>query len=306
MAKPKKGLGRGLSALLADTAPEDDSVEEASVSLGSETAPIEHLAPNPDQPRRMFDEAALDELAASIKRQGLLQPILVRPATKGDARYQIVAGERRWRAAQRAGLHDVPITVRELDDRQTAEIALVENVQRSDLNPLEEAAAYQRLVEDFGHKPDEIAEAVGKSRSHVSNLMRLLKLPASVRDKVNAGALSMGHARAILSAADPEALANRVVDRGLSVRETGRLAKESVAPEEGASNEGAVKSKPASLTSVRPHKDADTRALEADLAAALGLEVDLTHGPKGGSVTIRYLTLEQLDDVCRRLLDSSV
>ncbi|MEO1309925.1 MAG: ParB/RepB/Spo0J family partition protein [Pseudomonadota bacterium] len=304
MAKPKKGLGRGLSALLADASPTAHEEDLAAAGAGSEAAPIEFLAANPKQPRRIFDDAALEELAASIRRQGLLQPIVVRP-TGGEPKYEIVAGERRWRAAQRAGLHEVPIVVRRLDDQQAAEIALVENVQRTDLNPLEEAAAYQRLADEFGHAHEEIADAVGKSRSHVANLIRLLKLPASVRDKVNAGALSMGHARAILSAPDPAALAERVVKRGLSVRETERLAKADAEQPAGGGDKSSGRG-PAPLTEKEIRKDADTRALEADLAASLGLAVDLAHGSRGGVLSIKYATLEQLDDVCRRLLDSSV
>ena len=313
MAKARKGLGRGLSALLADTAPDEDIVEAveapradaptSSSRKGVDTVPIEFLVANPDQPRRTFDDAAIEELAQSIKVQGLLQPILVRPLGDG-AQYQIVAGERRWRAAQRAGLHEAPVVIRELDDRQTAEIALVENVQRTDLNPLEEASAYQRLVEDFGHAQEEIAKAVGKSRSHVANLMRLLKLPKPVRDMVDEGALSMGHARAILTADDPEALAKRVVARGLSVRETERLAKETDAPA-SAPKQSSPTAAPAK-SSASGMKDADTRALENDLAAALGLEVDLNHSKSGGVLTINYRTLDQLDDVCRRLLGSSI
>jgi len=312
MAKARKGLGRGLSALLADAAG-DEADEAPRPDAPQRTAPIEFIEPNPDQPRKSFDPEAIEELAASIRRQGLLQPILVRPipASEGPQRYQIVAGERRWRAAQKAGLHDAPIIVRDLDDGQAAEIALVENVQRRDLNPLEEAAGFERLASEYGRSQEEIAAAVGKSRSHVANLMRLLKLPSAVQEMVGAGDLSMGHARALLGAGDPKAVADAVVSKGLSVRQTEALIRSETAtprPKDKLYDPRAYDAKKEMEREAwrASQKDADTKALQADLSAALGLVVDVDHGQTGGTVTIRYRTLDQLDEVCRRLLDSAV
>ena len=291
--KPRPGLGRGLSSLLGD------STREAPVS-GVERQPsgvrllsVTAMVPHPDQPRRHFDEAALDDLAASIALRGLIQPIVVRPHGK---EYQIVAGERRWRAAQRARLHEVPVLVRELSDAETMEIALVENIQRQDLNAIEEADAYRKLIGEFGHTQDALAKLVHKSRSHIANLLRLLDLPAPVQQLVVTQQLSMGHARAIIGAPDPEALADRVIAKGLSVRETERLAREA---------------KPQPLGGAQPRGgrgggdaaggDADILALEQQLGDALGLNVRIAHGEKGGTLTISYSTLDQLDMVCQRL-----
>lgn len=293
-ADKNKRLGRGLSALLGETDTEDYAPAASTGSAaeaprgGVSTLPIELIQPNPDQPRKTMTEAELDALAESIADKGIVQPILVRPI-KGD-RYEIVAGERRWRAAQRARLHEVPALVRELTDRETLEIGIVENVQRADLNPVEEAQAYKQLVERFGHTQDEVAKAVSKSRSHVANMMRLLALPDSVLAHLAEGRLSAGHARAIATAPNAAVLADNIVARGLSVREAEKLAKSGDAVP--ATSKG-VKS-PAG-------KDADTRALEADIAARLGLSVDIRHGAKGGEIRVHYQTLEQLDDVCRRL-----
>ncbi len=321
-SKTGRGLGRGLNALLGDApAPRTDerpdlkevaelarggaaaSEENAagSVPRARATLPVEQIQPNPDQPRRAFNDDAIADLAASIKARGMLQPILVRPVENGL--YQIVAGERRWRAAQRAQLHDVPVLIRELTDEATAEIALIENIQRVDLNPIEEAEAYQRLAEVYGRKQEEIAKAVGKSRSHVTNIMRLLTLPDRARKAAIAGELTMGHARALLGAPDPDELLDRVVKEELSVRETEALVRALNRPETNKKpflEEENPKAPPAK-------KDADTRALEADLAAALGLEVEISHEKGGaGSVTVRYLSLDQLDEVCRRLMETSV
>lgn len=297
--KPRsRGLGRGLSALLGegdavDAAREMDGAQSAASRGGSTVRiiPIELIEPNPDQPRKTFNEAELAELSESIAEKGLLQPLLVRPLDGRTERYQIVAGERRWRAAQRARLHEAPCVVRELTDRETLEIAIVENVQRSDLNAVEEAQALRHLVETFGHTQEDVARAVGKSRAHVANMLRLLGLPPAVLDRLAAGEISAGHARAVATAPDPAALVDEIVAKGLSVRATESLARKTAGRME---RKGA-----ASAPSLE--KDADTRALEADLAARLGLEVEIAHAGERGEVRIRYASLEQLDEVCRRL-----
>ena len=264
--------------------------------------PIEFLTPNPTQPRRQFNEDAIEELAASIRARGLLQPILVRPA--GRDIYEIVAGERRWRAAQRAGVHEVPVVIRDLDDTETAEIALIENVQRVDLNPMEEASAYARLADVYGRTQDDIAKAVGKSRSHVANLMRLVTLPPKCRKALEDGALTMGHARALLGAKKPDEALGLVLKQGLNVRDTETYVRK-LNEDPAAKAPGVGREPPKS--SVPGKKDADTRALEADLAAALGLEIAIDHKPKGsGVVTISYRSLDQLDDVCKRLMGTGV
>jgi ParB family chromosome partitioning protein len=294
--KPRsRGLGRGLSALLGEGEAADAvrDAEDASArpgGAGVKIIPIELLVPNPDQPRKTFVEAELAELAASIADKGLLQPLLVRPMRGPDERYQIVAGERRWRAAQRAHLHEAPCIVRELTDRETLEIAIVENVQRSDLNPVDEARALKQLVESFGHTQEDVARAVGKSRAHVANMLRLLALPRGVLEKLESGALSAGHARAVATAPDPDALAERIIAEGLSVRATEKLARDVA---------GRPERKRAA--SAPETKDADTRALEADLAARLGLDVEIVHVGEKGEVRVRFASLEQLDEVCRRL-----
>lgn len=287
----RRGLGRGLSALMDEyPAPAADGTSAG----GSANLPIDLLRPNPFQPRRHFDTEELEELVASIRGQGVLQPILVRPAAgapaEGERAYEIIAGERRWRAAQKAGLHEIPALIREVDDTAALEVALIENVQRRDLSPIEEAQGYRRLIEEFGHRQDDIASAVGKSRSHIANLLRLLGLPAEVQAMLADGRLSMGHARALIGADDPKALADRIVREGMTVRRAEALAGEA---------------KPASTRrrAGKPVKDADTRALESDLSQALGLGVEITYDKgDGGRVTIHYKTLEQLDDLCQRLL----
>lgn len=283
--KPRSGLGRGLNALMGDLAREEPvGASRDGVSPGVRSLPVGSLTPHPGQPRRHFDEAALEELAQSIAQRGVLQPIVVRPHGTG---YQIVAGERRWRAAQRARLHEIPVIVRTFDDTETLEVALVENIQRQDLNAIEEAEAYHRLIDDFGHTQDALGKLVDKSRSHIANLLRLLELPKAVQEFVVAGTLSMGHARALIGAPDVEALADQVVTRGLSVRDTERLARAA---------------KPAAR---RPGdgngRDPDLAALEHQLGDLLGLAVRVTHGPKGGTLTLSYSTLDQLDMVCQRL-----
>jgi ParB family chromosome partitioning protein len=289
IVEQRRGLGRGLSALLEET--ESSVAEEPAAVAGVRIAPIELLRRNPDQPRRSFPDEEIDGLSASIRQKGLLQPILVRPAAGAPGEYQIVAGERRWRAAQRAGLRDVPIIVRELDDAETLEIAILENVQREDLNPMEEAGGYRALIERFGRTQEAVAQVVGKSRSHIANTLRLLALPDQVQTMVVDGHLSAGHARAIMTAEDPTSLARTVVDRGLNVRETEALARQA----SGRPRLGRPPSRPPAP------KDPDTRALENDLSEVLGLAVEVIDQGGEGELRIRYQTLEQLDDLCRRL-----
>ncbi len=309
-----KGLGRGLDALLGDVSatkpvPGSPSREAPASSGPKRELPIEQLKPNADQPRRIFDKDAIEELANSIGAKGMLQPILVRP--KGEDNYEIVAGERRWRAAQKAQLHKVPVIIRELTDEETAEIALIENVQRVDLNPVEEAAAYARLADVFGRTQEDIAKAVGKSRSHVANIMRLLNLPKKALDALSANEITMGHARALLGSSAPKQMLDIVLKGGLSVRETEAHIREAEAEIKGGAGAGKSggaggKSAEKSKASSGP-KDADTRALERDLSNILGLEVAIDHSKKGsGSVTVNYLTLDQLDDLCRRLMGANV
>ena len=276
------GLGRGLSSLFGEVAQEAPVTGGAGGSV--QMLPVASIEPNPDQPRRHFEEAPLAELAASIASRGLIQPIIVRPI--GD-RYQIVAGERRWRAAQRAQLHEVPVIVREFDDTETLEVAIIENIQRQDLNAIEEAEAYKRLIEEFGHSHEALGKIVHKSRSHVANLLRLLDLPGKVREMVASGKLSMGHARALIPAADPEALALDVVSRGLSVRDTEKLVRGGRKP-----RLGPIEYKGAS---------ADIQALERQLGDMLGLKVRISHKPSGGTVQLDYSSLDQLDMICQRL-----
>ena len=286
----RRGLGRGMSALLGEV---EDMPVAAGAAAGLRDIPIELIHRNEKQPRWVFPEAEIDELAASIREKGVLQPILVRPAPGVDRHFEIVAGERRWRASQKAGLHTLPALVRELDDAQVLEIAVIENVQRSALNPIEEASAYQQLIEVHGRTQADVADAVGKSRAHVANAVRLLNLPPLAREHLMEGRLSAGHARAILGAADPEALAALVVARGLSVRDTEALARKSA--------NGAPAPKP---SAPRPPKDTDTQALETDLSEVLGLGVEVLDRGGVGEVRIKYATLEQLDEVCRRLTRS--
>ena len=287
MSEPKRGLGRGLSALMGEVARDVPISPEAAQASGMRTLPVGQIVPNPDQPRRHFDEAALDELAASLAQSGLIQPIVVRP--RGGA-YEIVAGERRWRAAQRAHLHEVPVIIRDLSDAETVELAIVENVQRQDLNAIDEAQAYQRLTTEYGHTQERMAKIVGKSRSHIANLLRLLDLPELVRAALIDGRLSMGHARALLSTPDPEALAEEVIRRGLSVRQTEALAR--------GARPRPVRDAPIEYKSL----NADIDQLERQLADQLGLKVSIIHNnDRGGSVTIAYGSLDQLDMVCQRL-----
>lgn len=285
--KRPTGLGRGLSALLGDAVREEPVTPGAERSRGVQMVNVSELEPHPEQPRRFFDETALDELARSIGARGLIQPIVVRPHGSG---YQIVAGERRWRAAQRAQLHQVPVIVREFDEAETLELALVENIQREDLNAIEEAEAYKKLIDRFGHSQEALGRIVHKSRSHIANLLRLLDLPSAVRDAVADGRLSMGHARALITARDPETLARAVIDKGLSVRETERLARDA---KTGGARAGGAASSSA--------PDADIAALERQLGDILGLKVKISHSGVSGTVTLGYSSLDQLDLICQRL-----
>ncbi len=292
-ADRRSNLGRGLAALLGE---ETESLAALDDVRPAKELPVEQLHPNRWQPRQVFEETAVRELADSIRENGLLQPILVRRHPQRPGEFEIVAGERRWRAAQLARLHHVPVLIRDLSDVQTLELALVENVQREDLNPLEEAEAYRRLVEEFGHSQEVLARAVGKSRSHVANTLRLLSLPETVKAFLADGRLSAGHARAVLGVKDPEAVARKVVADGLSVRQTEELAKLDK-PAKRRSG-GPSPAPPAA----RPGKDPDTAALERDLSALLGLKVTIEfNADGGGSLSIRYRTVEQLDDLLHRL-----
>lgn len=287
--KERRGLGRGLSALMADVAPVEPDQNGPAQVKPAQSISIDRIRPNPDQPRRVFQREALDELAASIQEKGIIQPLVLRVDPKDSGAYQIVAGERRWRAAQLAQLHDVPAVVREFNDLEVLEIAIIENIQRADLNAVEEAAGYRQLMDRFGHTQQKLAQALGKSRSHIANTLRLLSLPDSVQMLVAEGQLSAGHARALISAEDPASLAREIVDKGLSVRNTEALVK--------------AGGSPTSPSLGKPVKDADTRALEDDLKAALGMSVSIDHSAdgEGGKVTLRYRSLDQLDEVCRRL-----
>jgi len=292
MEKPekKRGLGRGLSALMADVEPAVSS----TTSRADRRLPIEQIVPNPNQPRRSFTPEQLQELSDSIRAKGIIQPIIVRP--QGEGRYEIVAGERRWRAAQMAQLHEIPVLVRELNDTEVLELAIIENIQRADLNAIEEASGYRQLMDRFGHTQERLAEALGKSRSHIANLLRLLNLPDAVQQLVNDGKLSAGHARALITAENPEELAQKVVARGLSVRDTEKLAK-------AKGDEVNNIFDPKTPRTAKSEKDADTRALEQDLTAALRMSVTIDHAPdqESGTIKVAYKSLEDLDELCRLL-----
>ncbi|MGH1576103.1 ParB/RepB/Spo0J family partition protein [Planktotalea sp.] len=289
--RKNRGLGRGLSALMADVGPEPTS-SRTSPPRPDMMVPIEKVFANPDQPRRSFTEDQLQDLAASIKAKGIIQPLIVR--ARGEGEYEIVAGERRWRAAQIAQLHDIPVLIREFTDTEVLEVAIIENIQRADLNPVEEATGYRQLMDKFGHTQEKLAEEMGKSRSHIANLMRLLQLPSDVQDMLVAGQLSAGHARALITSDDPSALAKQVVAQGLSVRATEALAKKKPDTGGGSSSKRRV---------AGTEKDADTKALEKDLSAAVGLPVQVDHkaGGESGQVSIKYASLDQLDEICRIL-----
>lgn len=275
------GLGRGLSALMADVAVEQQASAAGRAPIVK--LPVESLVPNPDQPRRYFDETALAELAASIREKGVIQPLVVRP--KGDL-FEIVAGERRWRAAQRAQVHDVPVVVREFTDTEVLEIAIIENIQRADLNAVEEAQGYRALIERFGHTQEKLADVLGKSRSHIANLLRLLNLPDDVQALLREGKLSAGHARALVTSENAGMLARKVVNEGLSVRQTEALMKRPDSPT--AKPKGRSKG-----------KDSDTEALENDLSAALGMKVTIDYDGDGkGQISVAYRNMDQLDKLC--------
>jgi ParB family chromosome partitioning protein len=283
-------LGRGLAALIGDVGDETSTGDRGSAK-SQRRVPVEFIKANPNNPRRNFSDAELDELAQSIRERGIIQPIVVRARPGSKDTFEIIAGERRWRASQRAGLHEVPIVVLDVSDSEALELAIIENVQRTDLNALEEARGYEVLATQYNHNQDEIAQIVGKSRSHVSNTMRLLKLPESVQSYIHAGKISAGHARALIGQPNPEDLAHEIVSKGLNVRQIEAVRQEQQAKSNG--KKGKVKT--------RSRKDADTIALEKRLSDSLGLAVDIAHRGRGGSVRIRYKTLEQLDDVTRRL-----
>ena len=309
LVKPKaarRSLGRGLGALLGDAAESYASLDKAVaarvVSEGggspadkeivtlkaTRTAPIEHLHPGRFQPRRIFKEEALKDLAASIREKGVLQPIVVRKDKDNVGGYEIIAGERRWRASQLAGLHEVPILVRDMSDGEALEISIIENVQREDLSPIEEGDGYQRLIAEFGHTHEDLARIMGKSRAHISNTLRLLKLPDAVKAKIDAGELSAGHARAVLAAGGSEEVMEKILSEGMSVREAEALARES---------DVAKAKKPR----VNAAKDPNMAALEREISAALGLKVTLNGKGESGSVVIHYQNLDQLDEVMKRL-----
>jgi ParB family chromosome partitioning protein len=278
-------LGRGLASLMGDVGVESQASER---TRSQRRVPIEFVRANPRNPRKLFSDAELMELTDSIRERGIIQPIVVR--SRGADNFEIIAGERRWRAAQRAGLHDVPIVVLDVTDGEALELAIIENVQRTDLNPLEEATGYQVLAAEFNHSQDDIAKIVGKSRSHVANTLRLLRLPDTVKAYINAGKLSAGHARALINHSDPEGVAREIVEKGLNVRQVEALGQD----------EAAASGKKLT-TRARLHKDADTLALEKRLSDVLGLAVDINHRGKGGVLRVRYRTLDQLDDVVQRL-----
>jgi len=287
----KRRLGRGLAALIGEM-DQMPAAAGASQPLNPDRmVPIEFVGRNPRNPRRYFDESELQDLASSVRQHGIVQPVVVR--TIAESRYEIIAGERRWRAAQLAGLIEIPVIIRDVDDRTALEIAIVENVQRSDLNPLEEAMGYELLIADHGYTQNDLGEIIGKSRSHVANSLRLLKLPEPVRDMLASGTLSAGHARALVPTSDPISLARTIVAKGLSVRDTERLAQNDIkAQTDPAHGVAATRA---------PEKDADTLALERSLSDVLGLDVSVNHKGNGGYLRISYKTLEQLEEVCRLL-----
>lgn len=289
-----KRLGRGLAALIGDSVQSPTAAPDRTLR-DSRKVPIEHLEPNPRNPRKTFGEKDLADLTESLKAKGIVQPILVRPAVGKHDRFEIIAGERRWRAAQKAGLHEAPIIIRDVTDQEALELAIIENVQRADLNPIEEAMGYDQLTAEFNYSQGELAKVIGKSRSHVANTMRLLKLPNSVKDYLAEGLLTAGHARALITIDDPAALAEIIVDKGLTVRDAEKLAQDPGALDK--IKDGARSSAEA------PQKDADTKSLEKRLGDTLGLKVTLGHKPgkEAGDLKIKYTSLEQLDELCRKL-----
>ena len=284
----KRRLGRGLAALIGEM-DQPVPVESDRAVSADRMIPIEFVSRNPRNPRRFFDDTELHDLASSIRQHGIVQPIVVR--TMGRDQYEIIAGERRWRAAQLAGLIEIPVIIRDVDDKTALEIAIVENVQRADLNPLEEALGYEQLIAEYGYTQNDLGEIIGKSRSHVANSLRLLKLPDPVRDLLAAGSLSAGHARALVSTPDPASLARTIVAKGMSVRDAEKLAQNNIK----------AQSEPQQPALRRDQKDSDTLALERTLSDALGLEVSINHKTSGGQIKISYKSLEQLEEICRLL-----
>ncbi|TBF37954.1 ParB/RepB/Spo0J family partition protein [Rhizobium leguminosarum] len=284
----KRRLGRGLAALIGEM-DQPVPVEAERTISADRMIPIEFVSRNPRNPRRFFDDSELHDLASSIRQHGIVQPIVVR--TMSRDRYEIIAGERRWRAAQLAGLIEIPVIIRDVDDKTALEIAIVENVQRADLNALEEALGYEQLIAEYGYTQNDLGEIIGKSRSHVANSLRLLKLPDPVRDLLAAGSLSAGHARALVSTSDPAGLARTIVAKGMSVRDAEKLAQNNIK----------AQSEPQQAALRRDQKDSDTLALERTLSDALGLDVAINHKATGGQIKISYKSLEQLEEICRLL-----
>lgn len=283
----RRRLGRGLAALIGDASSEFEVVERVR---GVRKVAIDLITANPKNPRRLFKEEDLDELAGSIRQHGMIQPVVVRPSPLNPAGFELIAGERRWRAAQKAGLHEIPVIIQDLTDREALEIAIIENVQRQDLNPLEEAMGYEQLIQEFEYTQNDLASVIGKSRSHVANTLRLLKLPEPVKQYLNEGALTAGHARALIAAPDPASLAKRIVEEGLTVRSAETMAQQTISEPHGRAK------------AAKPDKDADTKALEKRLSDVLGLAVEIAHKPSGaGEVRLRYKSLDQLDEIIRRL-----
>ena len=287
----RKRLGRGLAALIGEI--DRPAAPERPAAAADGKVPIEFVSPNPKNPRRHFGEAELTDLAQSIREHGVVQPVVARPSPSQPGRYEIIAGERRWRAAQRAGLTEIPLIVRDVNDRTALELAIIENVQRADLNPVEEAQGYQQLIDEHGYTQADLGQVIGKSRSHVANTLRLLKLPNVIHDMLVDGDLSAGHARTLVTAQDPAGLAKRIVKEGLSVRQAEALAQMPAGP-----TPAKTKSAPNA-----PHKDPDTLALEKLITDTIGMIVTIDHKGKGGSLRIDYSSLEQLDELCRRLKD---
>lgn len=286
----KRRLGRGLAALIGDDIPEEVLVSQpmsaAAQALGLRSIPVAFIQASPNNPRKFFREEELQDLARSLREKGLLQPLVVRPIIGSNDRFELVAGERRWRAAQRAGLHEVPVLIRDLNDGEALEIALIENIQRSDLNPLEEARAYSQLMQEFDYTQQQLAESLGKSRSHIANTLRLLNLPDLVRQQIEEGKLTAGHARALVATDAPEDLAQQIIALGLSVREAEQLSRDQTVSKE----------------KTAPEKDANLTQLERQLSELLGLKVEIADkGRKGGALVISYKSLDQLDEVCRKL-----
>lgn len=289
---PRGRLGRGLAALIGDADHEPPAGERPK----GPRVPIEYLRPNPRNPRKSFNEKELNELAASIRQRGIVQPIVVRELSRSPETYEIVAGERRWRAAQQAGLHEVPIAIVEADDKTSLEFAIIENVQRSDLNAIEEAGGYAKLMNEFGYSPVDLATILGRSRSHVSNTLRLLNLAPSIQELVVAGRISAGHARALLAVAHPDVVAQQILDEGLTVRDVEQIAY---------ADHGNAEPRPPARSRRSVEKDPDTRALEKALEDVLGLSVAIDHKGQGGELRIRYRSLDQLDGLCRGLRGSA-